>query len=318
MLIDRKHMPWAVGSAVVAAASVSVYWMDSAQRGPTMGRYGSTPLGLAFGIAGLLVMLFLAGLSAKRKAPTLRLGRAQTWLRGHIWLGLLLVLFVALHAAFRAGGQLTIALWVLLGLITASGVFGLILQQTLPRLMLYSLPGETIAQQLEREKENLVTLAEGLVKEFAGSLDQPAPPYVESPAATPAPAVAAETTGTTTQTAMVAVKPMSKPVAPRPPMGGEPLRLFYLQRVAPYLRGDASGQALKQPELFFHALRIETPEHIHPGIESLRELCLRREELLKQQRMMRVLLGWLIVHVPLSWSLLLLTVIHAVVALRFG
>ncbi len=308
MLIDRKHIPWSVVTALLALVCVGLYALDAPRRADSVSRYGSSPLGLTLGIAALATMLLLVMLSLKRKAPTLRIGRAQTWLRAHIWLGALLPLLVALHAGFRSGGQLTVGLWVLLGIVTVSGLLGLLLQQLVPRLLLHSVPGETIWQQHARELQSLTQQATQIVTTYAGSLDQPAPPFVPalpSPSSTAAPNSPEPAT------------PAPVSVA-KPPAGGEPLRQFYLNRVGPFLAGtDHALGRIDQMDALFHAAQLQTPEHIHPGLVALRELCDRRLQLLRQQLLMRALLGWLIVHVPLSWALLALSVVHAVVALRY-
>jgi hypothetical protein len=288
MLIDRKNSPWIVATALLGVVAVGVYVWDTPHqlRGPS----GSTVVGLTFGIAAFAIMLFCAALGLKRRVPHWRLGKAQTWLRGHIWLGLLSVLLVALHAAFRAGGPLTIGLWCLLGVVTVSGIVGVILQQLIPSLLLHSVPGETVAQQLARQIESLDSLGEEVVKKFAGGLDSPSPAWVAG-----------------------------SQEAAKPPVGGEPLRLFFIEHARPFLRSGAATSLARptRSETLFASLRIATPPHIHPGINALEELCDRRRQLLRQRRLMRVLMFWLLFHVPMSWTLLLATAAHAVIALRY-
>lgn len=289
MLVDRKHIPWAVATSVAGLVSLGAYVWDAPRH--LEGPGGSTVAGLTFGIAGYALMLFCVALGLKRRVPHWRLGRAQTWLRGHIWLGLLACLLVALHSAFKAGGPLTTWLWVLVAVVTVSGILGLVLQQFLPSLLLHSVPGETVAQQLSRALEDLNALGEQAVVEFAGAVDRPAPAYHE----------AAGTPG-------------------QPPAGGEPLRRFYLDHVRGFLRGSKGSilESSTQSQRLFESLRTMTPPHIHAGVDRLERLCERRRQLLEQTFIMRILMVWLILHVPLSWVLVTLTAIHAVVALRYG
>ena len=93
---------------------------------------GGTPLGLAFGIVGFAFMIFAGLLGARKKVPVWRVGRAQTWMRGHLWLGVLALPMILFHAGFRFGGPLTTVLMVLLIIVVASGVFGAALQHYLP------------------------------------------------------------------------------------------------------------------------------------------------------------------------------------------
>lgn len=289
MLIDRKNTGWAVVTALLGGAAVGVYLWDAPRH--LNGPRGSTAVGLTLGGAALLIMLFCAGLGLKRRVPHWRLGRAQSWMRGHVWLGLLLCLLVALHGAFRLGGAMTLWLWGLLGVVTLSGIVGLVIQQLVPTLLWHSVPGETLAQQVDRQIAALVGLAEALVRKYVGDINQNAPPW----------------------------PPASGEAEAKPPAGGEPLRLFFIEHVRPFLGGqpDASLASPTRSESLFTSLRTSTPPHIHPGVDALEELCDRRRQLFHQRRLMRALQGWLIIHVPLSWMLLVLTLAHAVIALRY-
>jgi hypothetical protein len=262
--MDRKNTSWFVATLILSAASIGLYVWDAPRHD---GKWGSTWCGLAMGVAALAVMVFLVGLGLKRRVPHWRLGRAQTWLRGHIWLGVLLVVLVALHAAFAIGGTLTLWMWILLALITVSGIFGVLLQQFIPSLLLHNVPGETVAQQLDRQIAALPDLAERVLKN---------------------------------QTNDAIVR-------------------FHREHMQPYFVGSTSrlGRGAGS-ETLFQSLRIMTPTDTHGDVNQLEELCRHRRQLLHQKRMMRLMFSWLIVHVPLSWTLLIMTIAHAVIALRFG
>ena len=51
-----------------------------------------------------------------------RIGMVKTWLRAHIWLGLLTVPLILLHSGFTWGGQLTTILAWLFIIVIASGI----------------------------------------------------------------------------------------------------------------------------------------------------------------------------------------------------
>jgi hypothetical protein len=262
--MDRKNTSWLVATLIMAAAAIGLYAWDVPHHD---GKWGSTAGGITMGGVALAVMLFLVGLGLKRRVPHWQLGRAQTWLRGHIWLGLLLVLLVALHAQFTIGGTLTTWIWILLGIITASGIFGVILQQFVPTVLLHAVPGETVAQQVDRQIGALPDLAARILKK------QP----------------------------------------------NDAVARFYREHMQPYLAGSTSrlGRGAGS-ETLFQSLRTMTPVEVHADVNELEDLCRRRRQLLHQKLMMRVLFSWLIVHVPLSWTLLIMTIAHAVNALRFG
>src|SRR5579872_66723 len=133
MLLDAKHKPWiaAISGLTLLATGAYVPYHLLSLNGPSGGSW----TGLTFGILSFGLMLFVGLLGLRRRFPTLRVGRPEIWMRGHLWLGMLIVPLVLFHAGFRFGGTLAILLMVLLLLVTLSGILGIILQQILPRVM---------------------------------------------------------------------------------------------------------------------------------------------------------------------------------------
>ena len=82
-----------------------------------------------------LVRVFCSG-RAKLGSRVWRIGRTKTWMRAHIWLGLLAVPLIGVHAWRELGGALSATMVVLFAIVIASGIFGLVLQQFLPRMLL--------------------------------------------------------------------------------------------------------------------------------------------------------------------------------------
>jgi hypothetical protein len=52
-------------------------------------------------------------------------------------------------------------------------------------------------------------------------------------------------------------------------------------------------------------------------VVDLQAIVEERRQLLKQKKMHDILHGWLIVHVPISYGLMLISTFHAVYALRY-
>src|SRR5438093_5869651 len=111
MLLDASHRRWAVGTLLVLLAATAAYIPYA--RGTVRGPSGGSWPGLIYGGAGLALMVYAGLLGARRKVPSWRLGRATTWLKGHLWLGLLSYFLILFHSGFRWGGPLTFALLVL-------------------------------------------------------------------------------------------------------------------------------------------------------------------------------------------------------------
>ena len=177
MLIDRTHRPWALASAAILVASAAVY--VAAVTVSTQQWSGGSPIGLAFGISGFAMMLFAALLSVRKKFPIWRIGRAQTWMRGHLWLGFLSLPIILFHAGFAFGGSLTRVMMWLFVVVVVSGVAGAALQHVLPRVMFDRLPMETIYEQIPHVRAQLVTESETIVAAACGALALVSEPAAE-------------------------------------------------------------------------------------------------------------------------------------------
>src|ERR1700740_1082475 len=105
MRLDSTHRSWFFISIAIFAVSLAIYipYTLTSAKGPT----GGSALGLAFGIVGFAFMLFAAALGARKRVPTWRLGRAQAWMRGHLWLGFLSLPIILFPGGVSFGGALT-------------------------------------------------------------------------------------------------------------------------------------------------------------------------------------------------------------------
>src|SRR5690242_8051232 len=168
MLIDSSHRRWVAASIVIIAVATATYvpYVRGALNGPSG---GSLP-GLVYGIVGFAFMIFAGLLGARRKVPTWRIGRGTLWMRAHIWLGLLSLPLILFHGGFRLGGSMTTVLMILFAVVWVSGIVGLFLQQTLPRLMLTRVPLETVYEQIDPVVLQLLAESDALVTAACGPL----------------------------------------------------------------------------------------------------------------------------------------------------
>src|SRR6202050_1483648 len=153
MRIDRTHRPWAITAFAVVLISLIAYFVYAANT--PGGPRGGTAVGLAFGIVGYAMMLFEGLLGARKKVPVWRLGRTQTWMRGHLWIGLVTLPLILFHADFHSGGPLTTVLLWLLVIVVASGIFGAALQHFMPATMTREVPLETIYEEIDHVRAQL-------------------------------------------------------------------------------------------------------------------------------------------------------------------
>jgi hypothetical protein len=292
VLIDATHRKWLIASLIILGVSTFVYiaYAASSPTGPT----GGSATGLTFGIVGFGFMIFAGLLAARKKVAIWRLGRAQAWLRGHLWLGLLTLPMIFFHAGFQFGGVLTKVLMILLITVVASGLFGAALQHYMPRLMTSEVPMETIFEQIDHVREQLVAEADALVDGICG------PTQIEDVALSGGGAVA---------------------VATAAPAAVLPLRDFYTRQLRPFLLHEPlrhlSLSDRTDSSRIFDGLRTVLPSDAQDVTRKLEEICEEERQLRRQVRMHHWLHGWLLLHVPLSLALLLLGCIHAIMALRY-
>jgi hypothetical protein len=292
MRIDHTHKNWLIASLLIFGGSMLLYGM---YRAPPSGvPMGGTAPGLAFGIAGFAFMIFAALLGARKKVPVWRVGRAQTWMRGHLWLGLLSLPLIVFHSGFRYGHGLAAVLITLLIIVVASGVFGAALQHYMPRVMTREVTMETIYEEIEHVRAQLREEAEELVTQATAEKALAAAAGVADPPAT-----------------SVAVRDDE----------AAPLRNFFEQELKPFLETpSARGHALAdqaQSRSAFAQLRTLVPPALHTTLEDLESICEEERQLSLQARLHLWLHGWLLLHIPLSLALILLGAVHAVMALRY-
>src|SRR6202790_5111837 len=168
MKMDQTQRGGAVGSLVFLAVAAVAYvlYAISAPKGPK----GGSVVGLTFGVIGFAFMIFAALLGARKRVPTWRVGRAQSWMRGHLWLGLLSLPLILFHGGFHFGGTMTrVLMWLLIATV-ASGLYGAALQHYLPRVMTEDAPLETIYDEIGNVRNLLREEADRAAQSLCGSL----------------------------------------------------------------------------------------------------------------------------------------------------
>ncbi len=306
MLIDHTHRKWFVGSAIGLGVATAVY-IPYALRAP-QGPRGGSALGLTYGTAGFVFMLFAGLLGLRKKFPVWRVGRAQSWMRGHLWLGFLSFPLILFHGAFHFGGALTRLLMWLFVFVWISGILGAALQHFMPRFQTAQLPMETIYEQIERVRHQLTEEAGQLVGEICSALEGEVSRASERQRAMSA--SAGTQGGLTVASGLQANQQVSTQ-----------LRQFLNEEMRPYLeRAGAHSMTLgqgAQAQKMFQQFRVLLPPELHSNLDDLENICEEKRQLDKQSRLHKILHGWLLVHIPLSYALLLLGAVHAVVALKF-
>jgi hypothetical protein len=229
-------------------------------------------------------------------------------MRGHWWLGLLSFPLILFHGGFHFGGSLTRMLMWLFLFVWASGILGAALQHIMPRVQTAQLPMETIYEQIDRVRGQLAQEAGNLVDETCLALEGEVSHASERQRAMSA--SAGTQGGLTVASGLQASRHVSTQ-----------LRQFLDDEMRPYLeRAGAHAMTLDndaQAQKMFQQFRVLLPPELHSNLDDLENICEEKRQLDKQSHLHKILHGWLLVHIPLSYALLLLGAVHAVVALKF-
>lgn len=283
MLIDKSHRIWIFFTVCAVALSTVLYviYANTAPRGPQGGSWQ----GLLFGVVGSGLMVFAGLLAGRKKVPRWRIGTAQLWLKAHIWLGLLSVPLILFHAGFRWGGLLEQVLLAVFALVILSGLAGVAFQQYLPRYIKEATPREAMFEQIPHVCAALRATADGHVVSVCGSLFPPS-------------------SATT-----------SKPEF-------QDLRAFYVDLMRPFLSPESPRSSrlmnpLQAAAEFSRVKQKSVSAAAHEVLKHLAAICDERRELARQARLHRWLHLWLFFHVPLSLSLLVLGLLHAIMSVYY-
>jgi hypothetical protein len=310
--IDKTQRGWAIASLILVAVFTAVYtaYAMHAPEGPR----GGSALGLTFGAIGFGFMIFAALLGARKRVPTWRIGRAQAWMRGHLWLGLLSLPVILFHGGFHFGGTLTRALMWLLIITVVSGMFGAALQHYVPRVMTTDVKLETIYDEIGNVRKLLREEADRGVEAICGPLGigKSAKEEVQRAGGFTAARAMATSSGGAAVAAETVVLSEEECA---------PLRKFYLGEMRPFLeqpkmRGSRLSDADKAHGAFA-GLQTLMPEAAKATVQDLEDICDEARQLVRQEQLHHLLHGWLLVHIPISLGLILLGAVHAVMALRY-
>jgi hypothetical protein len=277
---DPRHLlRWGGTTAGLALAAVGLrMWCEPPGREVLA---GGSAVGLIYGILGGLIIVFAWLLCALRFVPSWWfIGSRALWLKGHIWFGLLSFVLILCHSGLRFGGFFEQTLYLVFFLVVVTGIFGVVLQQFLPRWLTIEVPSEVPYEQIPhvcavlREKADLemdvkcvaVIPATGeRIKKWYGELVRP---YLAWPGQRHLLSDASKTA-----------------------------QVFAQMRALPGVDPATS----KVPEL----------------LNRLEEYCHERRRLARQESLYMLLHGWLYVHVPLAAVLMVMMITHVVITLYY-
>lgn len=267
--MNRFRRQFTTGLFVLIVASAAALWLHF--------KFRALPdYAFLTGWVLLAGMFVLTIYNVRKKLPFLPLGRSESWLQLHIYLGFFTTLLFLIHLNFRLPrGWFEITLAWLFILVSGSGVVGLFFSRVLPR-RLATRGGEVIFEKIPALRHGLRTTAENLALG----------PDAKSP-------VIAE---------------------------------FYPKHLAAFFTGPKhfwlhlveSRRPAKALIAELDDLRRFANDAEREKIEKLTALVRQKDGLDYHRSLQLALKLWLFVHIPLTYGLLIFTVLHIVLVFGFS
>jgi len=267
--MTRFRRQFLSGLFALITATVAALWLHR--------KFGALP-NYAFltGWALLAGMFVLTIYNVRKKLPFLPLGKSETWLQIHIYLGFFTTLLFLIHLNFRlprSWFEITLA-WLFV-LVSGSGFIGLFFSRVLPR-RLATRGGEIIFEKIPALRHALKTEAEKL----ALGADAKSPVIAE----------------------------------------------YYARRLANFFAGPKNCRLhLVESRRPLNALLAEMEDLRRTGsdaeratLEKLAALVRQKDGLDYHRALQLALKLWLFVHIPLTYGLLIFTVLHIVLVFGFS
>ena len=272
---------------------------------------GSSPPGMAFGIAGGAIILFEAAYGVRRRLTSWQLGTRPVWLRAHLKLGLLSLPLIAMHAGFRSGGVFTTSLIVVYVLVVASGI-GLSWQ-----LRRGDALAEVSPSRIDALRHDHARQVRELIEQVCGVTASDEPDVAtDGHGARDHIVLATDRIAGHLRGRVAEVHVQRAPLS-----GGEPLLSFWCEVVQPFFGAAPPKSSPLRIENSarreFAGLRGRLGAAFSETIDRVEACCDRRRELLELERQRAWIELWSLVHQPLTVALVVMAIAHAAVAWRF-
>jgi hypothetical protein len=277
LILRCKHLViW--GGTTLALAVAAIIFRVCCRPDETKTLPAGSIVGLSYGIAGGFLILIALALNWLRLVPNwwFIFSRA-VWLKGHIWLGLLSFVLILCHSGLRFGGSFEQVLYAVYLLVVLTGIFGLILQQFVPRLMTRAVPCEVPFEQIHY---------------ICAALRDKADMQIDDKCKCSVAATSARIRQWYTNEM-------------------RPFLAWPLERKS--LLNDAAKTGRMLADL--RELPGAREQSLPDLLARLEEYCSERRRLARQESLHWLLHSWLYVHVPLSYAMTVMMLAHVVMTL---
>ncbi len=236
----------------------------------------------------------------------------------HLWLGFASLPLAVIHCGWHLGGHLPTWFMFVFVLTILSGVWGLILQNIIPKLVLQLLPAETIYSEIEHvAKQSISDIRQAIIAVCgppAGSENR----LIESEQSSHAKSTVV--VGAVREIGLVSGRTLRTKTVTRSETDRDVLWNAFAE-IEPFLSRDGikSGPFSKPADAsrWFSKLRHACSQNGEPVIESLEQCYEQRLQFNMQRRFHHWLHAWLPVHIGLSVSVCVLLIVHIITALKY-
>lgn len=215
----------------------------------------------------------------RKKFPASPVGKAATWLKVHVYLGYVVVAAFLIHTSYSwPETWFELALWALFVLVVSSGLVGLYLTSSIPG-KLHQRHGEQLTfQQIPTARLNLFREVNALVLESVS------------------------------------------------PQGSPEISQYYATRLRSYfrkpqnLRAHLSGSRRPLEQICGEITDLERRANStgRKILSSLKKLVIAKYDLDHQYTIHGLLNSWLFIHIPATYSLIVLSILHVAVVYAYS
>jgi len=215
----------------------------------------------------------------RKSLPSSPLGRAATWLKVHVYLGYVVIAAFLIHTSFSLPETwFEFALWALFLVVVLSGLVGLYLTSSIPGKLQQRHTEQITFQQIPTARLNLFREVNALVLETVS------------------------------------------------PQGSSEISEFYANRLRGYFRKPqnmpahlrGSRRPLEQLCSEISDLERRANSAGRKILSSLKKLVIAKYDLDHQYTIQGLLHSWLLVHIPATYSLIVLSILHVAVVYAYS
>ena len=225
-----------------------------------------------YGLIGTVIIGVLMYLGIRKRSYASGTGTLQGWVSAHVYLGLLTLLVIAMHAGFRFGVDIHTFAFVLLTVVVLSGILGVILYMSVPpRLTAHESGLQSDA--IDKEIGRLISDMRFLVKDKSDALVRVYRDEIS---------------------VLQATQPMGWSL------------LFQKER------GDLLAQRSAALAQIVSSVPSEDERTFQALSQLILKKAQLQVALMTQMRLRNLLQAWLYIHVPVSMAMIVTVVIHIV------